>query len=471
MKHSRVATALAAAFSAVCGQPAVAEPLPSWPLATICEYDSAPGQCRLFEARARSRVAEAWPAIPDNIRSGCLSVFRPPLDPSWRIMADCIGELSIIARRTVRKNAIMRDRAVAIAIKERRLRAQRQAEQRRRAKRQAERQAALRLEAARRVAAEAARRVAAEAARRAALKIAERQRIAAEQASFMARLAEQRAEDRRRREAMAAAQRALKQRQAQIAEELEQRRLASEEASFLTRYAVLKKRERAEAAERARVQRAQAAEARRTAAASASQPPPQPSPAGDTAQPVSASAGGATTISQTTTAAASLTPSVPAAVVMPKPETIKVEKPAQPAQKAKPAPQRPRTIKTAANTQASRCERRLSTTAAAGAVLFAFDSAELLKDAEITLDALAAGARACGRVSVTIEGHTDAIGTPEYNQRLSERRAENVANYLINAGVPANRVAYIGYGERRPVASNDTTQGRAKNRRIEYRAQ
>ena len=100
------------------------------------------------------------------------------------------------------------------------------------------------------------------------------------------------------------------------------------------------------------------------------------------------------------------------------------------------------------------CETRLEEAARAGAVLFAFDSAELLEDAVTTLDALAATARSCGKLRVTIEGHTDATGEIDYNQGLSERRAENVANYLISAGVTSNRVQFIGYGERRPVASN-----------------
>jgi OOP family OmpA-OmpF porin len=82
---------------------------------------------------------------------------------------------------------------------------------------------------------------------------------------------------------------------------------------------------------------------------------------------------------------------------------------------------------------------------------------------------LAAAVRACGRLRVVIEGHTDTTGRINYNQSLSERRAENVANYLITAGVKSKHVRFIGYGELRPVASNAKRSGRAMNRRIEYR--
>jgi len=64
-------------------------------------------------------------------------------------------------------------------------------------------------------------------------------------------------------------------------------------------------------------------------------------------------------------------------------------------------------------------------------------------------------------------GHTDARGSDSYNQRLSERRAEAVKAYMLNQGIPAERVRTEGRGETQPVASNDTDEGRAKNRRVE----
>jgi outer membrane protein OmpA-like peptidoglycan-associated protein len=68
---------------------------------------------------------------------------------------------------------------------------------------------------------------------------------------------------------------------------------------------------------------------------------------------------------------------------------------------------------------------------------------------------------------LSIEGHTDSVGTNDYNQQLSERRAESVRSYLIQNGVPAGTVTSAGFGESQPVASNDTSAGRQRNRRVE----
>ncbi|MGE5640969.1 MAG: OmpA family protein, partial [Clostridia bacterium] len=64
-------------------------------------------------------------------------------------------------------------------------------------------------------------------------------------------------------------------------------------------------------------------------------------------------------------------------------------------------------------------------------------------------------------------GHTDSIGTDEYNQKLSVRRAESVKSYLVSKGVEQNRVYTEGKGEKQPVATNKTKEGRQKNRRVE----
>jgi len=69
--------------------------------------------------------------------------------------------------------------------------------------------------------------------------------------------------------------------------------------------------------------------------------------------------------------------------------------------------------------------------------------------------------------SLRIIGHTDSIGSSESNLTLSERRAESVGNYLIRQNVKSGRLSTTGYGERRPVAGNDTAGGRAVNRRVE----
>jgi outer membrane protein OmpA-like peptidoglycan-associated protein len=66
-------------------------------------------------------------------------------------------------------------------------------------------------------------------------------------------------------------------------------------------------------------------------------------------------------------------------------------------------------------------------------------------------------------------GHTDSTGSDDYNLRLSQRRADSVANYLVLRGVTRARIETIGYGESYPVASNATADGRARNRRVEIK--
>ncbi len=68
---------------------------------------------------------------------------------------------------------------------------------------------------------------------------------------------------------------------------------------------------------------------------------------------------------------------------------------------------------------------------------------------------------------VTVIGHTDSIGSKEYNKRLSEKRAESVAEYFVSQGVDKNRISFEGYGEEHPIESNDTKEGRERNRRVE----
>ena len=69
---------------------------------------------------------------------------------------------------------------------------------------------------------------------------------------------------------------------------------------------------------------------------------------------------------------------------------------------------------------------------------------------------------------VEVQGHTDNVGKYEYNVDLSERRAQSVRTYLINQGVPAERLTAHGYGPDKPIEDNKTKAGRAKNRRVEF---
>jgi OOP family OmpA-OmpF porin len=68
---------------------------------------------------------------------------------------------------------------------------------------------------------------------------------------------------------------------------------------------------------------------------------------------------------------------------------------------------------------------------------------------------------------VIATGHTDSIGSDAYNQKLSERRAAAVKDYLVSKGIPASKITTIGKGESQPVATNKTAEGRQKNRRVD----
>ena len=69
-------------------------------------------------------------------------------------------------------------------------------------------------------------------------------------------------------------------------------------------------------------------------------------------------------------------------------------------------------------------------------------------------------------MNALVEGNTDSVGGEAYNQKLSERRADAVKDVLVKSDIEASRITTVGYGETRPVASNDTEEGRAKNRRV-----
>ena len=101
-------------------------------------------------------------------------------------------------------------------------------------------------------------------------------------------------------------------------------------------------------------------------------------------------------------------------------------------------------------------------------VKFDFDKATIRQDAYDDIEVLADFMKQYDQTSTTVEGHTDAIGTDAYNQRLSMKRAQSVRDALVNRyGVEASRLEAIGYGESRPIADNSTELGRAINRRVE----
>ncbi|MFC2991759.1 MULTISPECIES: OmpA family protein [Halomonas] len=100
-------------------------------------------------------------------------------------------------------------------------------------------------------------------------------------------------------------------------------------------------------------------------------------------------------------------------------------------------------------------------------VTFGFDSSELTNSARNALNDVAQILSQYTDTRVNISGHTDSTGNADYNQRLSERRADAVGNYLAQSGVSRNRLYVSGYGQSQPVASNATEDGRAQNRRVE----
>ncbi|HEY8069387.1 MAG TPA: OmpA family protein [Burkholderiales bacterium] len=100
-------------------------------------------------------------------------------------------------------------------------------------------------------------------------------------------------------------------------------------------------------------------------------------------------------------------------------------------------------------------------------VLFDFDKAVIKPAGKERLDDLAAKVKAINLEVVIAIGHTDSIGSDAYNQKLSVRRAESVKAYLVSKGVEPNRIYTEGKGEKQPVASNKTKDGRQKNRRVE----
>lgn len=100
-------------------------------------------------------------------------------------------------------------------------------------------------------------------------------------------------------------------------------------------------------------------------------------------------------------------------------------------------------------------------------VNFAFDSAEIRPAAHQTLDQVASTLRENQNLRVRIEGHTDSVGSAEYNEGLSQRRADSVRDFLVSRGIAENRMTTRGFGESQPVATNETDEGRAQNRRVE----
>jgi OmpA-OmpF porin, OOP family len=218
------------------------------------------------------------------------------------------------------------------------------------------------------------------------------------------------------------------------------------------------------------------------------QPPPPPAPPQAAAEPAKEAA-------SPTAPAIGPEPKVAALTPPPAPETAPVPSPApappSPAAAPPPAPQAPAPAAPApaqttppppapaaaaapvpsppppAADAAAVCRDDLSRLASANPIAFERGSAELDAAGLATLAKIAVAAKGCPGVRITAEGHTDVEGGPDYNQRLSVKRAQAVASYLIKAGVGADQIDAAGFGASRPVAPNTTAPARAKNRRTE----
>lgn len=98
---------------------------------------------------------------------------------------------------------------------------------------------------------------------------------------------------------------------------------------------------------------------------------------------------------------------------------------------------------------------------------FDFDKSTIKPEGRQILDQVASQAESINLETLIATGHTDSIGTEAYNQKLSDRRANSVKQYLISKGIDSNRIYTEGKGELSPVATNKTREGRAQNRRVE----
>ena len=101
-------------------------------------------------------------------------------------------------------------------------------------------------------------------------------------------------------------------------------------------------------------------------------------------------------------------------------------------------------------------------------ILFASGSATVGKEGLAALAKVAEALRGVQGKVIRVEGHTDNVGAAAYNKDLSRRRAASVLRYLVAKGVAVSRLEAVGYGYDKPIASNETPLGRARNRRVEF---
>jgi OOP family OmpA-OmpF porin len=122
----------------------------------------------------------------------------------------------------------------------------------------------------------------------------------------------------------------------------------------------------------------------------------------------------------------------------------------------------------AAPVDATVCQQLFADLLGKARIRFETGKADIVADSAGLLDRLIETALRCPTVNIEISGHTDTDGEEATNQTLSEKRAQAVTDYMVRAGLPANRFLPVGYGSTQPIAGNDTDEGKAQNRRIDF---
>jgi len=123
-----------------------------------------------------------------------------------------------------------------------------------------------------------------------------------------------------------------------------------------------------------------------------------------------------------------------------------------------------------AKKEALTCQEKFANLLASQKINFKYNSAKIDKSSYKLLDNLKETMVSCPNSAFIIEGHTDSDGSARYNLKLSQKRSNAIREYFLNKGIDSSKLVAIGYGESKPIASNKTSEGKAKNRRIEIKA-
>jgi outer membrane protein OmpA-like peptidoglycan-associated protein len=118
--------------------------------------------------------------------------------------------------------------------------------------------------------------------------------------------------------------------------------------------------------------------------------------------------------------------------------------------------------------EAKRCQERLDAATASSPIEFEAGSDNVNAVSVSTLKSVSLIALDCTGVLIEVQGHTDAAGTSAFNVNLTRRRAQYVVRYLVEKGVPPQRLRAVGYGDTRPLVPSDTVANQRKNRRIQF---